>query len=110
VMTARPEGVESEGYYTESKGWRVLDLRELSVKQQEKIANHQIENLQGQFFDRFYEFQDRRNALDAAAMACSIDLDSLASVLNKIKGVDALFTTPSIMISCNALAEVGLFF
>jgi len=114
VMAARPEGVKSEGYYKKKGGWRVMDLRELSVKQQETIANHQIANLQGQFFDRFYEFQDRRNALDAAATACNIDLNSLASTLNEIKSATALSTmsvaAPVVMISCNTLAEVGLLF
>ena len=57
MMAARPEGIESERFYSDKEEWTVLDLPDLSVKQQEKIAKHQIEDLVSCFFNWFHEFQ-----------------------------------------------------
>jgi hypothetical protein len=86
VMAARPEGIKNQEFYSKREGWTLLDLPELSVEQQEKIANHQIENLDtSSFFKQFYQFQDSRNELDAAADKCLVDEDELGVILSGIK-------------------------
>jgi hypothetical protein len=109
VMAARPEGIQDERFYTSNSSWTLLDLPELSVEQQKAIANHQIENIEGPFFDRFYAFQDCRNALDAAAEKCGIDTHEMEGVLSGINCA-ILKTTPEMMLSCSSLADLELLF
>ncbi len=85
VMAARQEGIKNQEFYSKREGWTLLDLPELSVEQQETIANHQIGNLQSSFFNQFYQFQDSRNALDAAADKCLVDEDELGAILSGIE-------------------------
>ena len=126
VMAGRPEGVASEEFYSESPGWTLLDLPELSVDQQKAIANHQIKNIEGPFFDHFYAYQECRNALDAAAEECGIDMGSRRkdeafnddSDIDFVNGADELHgalsnidcteieMAPKTMLCCNVLAEV----
>jgi hypothetical protein len=107
VMAARLEGIESEDFYTKSAGWTLLDLPELSVTQQKEIANQQIENLEGSFFDCFYAFQKCRNALDAAAKECEDKLDyvELGTLLREFN-CTKLEVVPEMVLSCSILAEV----
>jgi hypothetical protein len=109
VMAGRPEGVASEEFYSKSPGWTLLDLPELSVEQQKAIAKHQIENIEGPFFDRFYAYQECRNTLDAAVDKCGIDMDEMHGVLSEIK-CTKLKSTPDMLLSSAVLAEVELTF
>ena len=109
VMAGRPEGVASEVFYSESPGWTLLDLLKLSVEQQKAIANHQIQNIEGPFFDRFYAYQDCRNAFDTAAEKCGIDMDMMHVVLSKIN-CKKMEVTPETMFSCTVLEEVESMF
>ncbi len=84
VMAARLEGIKNQEFYSKREGWTLLDLPELSVAQQAKIAEYQVTDLAPSFFKRFYQFQDRRNALDAAADKCLVDEGELGDILRKI--------------------------
>jgi hypothetical protein len=109
VMAGRPEGIKSENFYSKRPGWILLDLPELSVKQQKAIANHQIKNIEGPFFDRFYACQDRRNALEAAMKKCGVGIDEMHSALSKIK-CTKMKVKPEMMLSCTVLEEVEAMF
>jgi hypothetical protein len=109
VMAARPEGINSQNKYSNREGWTLLDLPELSVEQQAAIAYHQIDNLDGSFFNRFYQFQDSRNALDAAADKCLVDEGELSFILSGIT-FTKMELVPKAVLNCNTLSEVGLIF
>ena len=57
IMASRREGIKSEDRYIKNggKSWSIVDLPELSIAQQSQIAKHQIETLEGPFFDQFFE-------------------------------------------------------
>ncbi len=110
VMAARPEGIKSQKIYSKREGWALLDLPELSIEQQATIAHHQIENLDNcSFFNRFYQFQDSRNALDAAADKCLVDEGELGVILSSIE-LTKKELVPKAVFNCNTLSEVGLIF
>ncbi len=110
VMAARPEGIKNQEFYSKREGWTLLDLPELSVEQQATIAHHQIDNCTaGSFFNQFYQFQDSRNALDAAADKCLVDEGELGVILSGIK-LTKMELVPKAVLNCNTLSEVGLIF
>ena len=85
MMASRPEGVQTEGYYAKQRSWRILDLPELNDEQQHNIAKHQIDNMEGPFFNHFYEFQKCRKQLDGAWNDVTLNLDTLVTKLSNLR-------------------------
>ena len=103
MMTSRPEGVQSEEDYNDQRGWIILDLPELDEMQQYKIAKHQIDTLDGPFFQNFLEFQRCRKLLDDAWSRAPINLNHLVSELSKFNlEANPVATT---FLNGNALSE-----